>query len=332
MKAKIILQAILVGVIALLICAGCGCGKTEGSTTAKKLRVGMVTFPGYAPLYLAREKKLFNGVDVDLVRIESISDLRAAMKAGRIDMYLATYDIFQSAANEVPPGVAFLAVDESHGADGIAVDAGITSVKDLKGKPVAAEPGFPPYFVLQYALHEAGMTLKDVKFKDMASQDAGTAFAASKFPAVGTYEPYLSKAVQARKGSRVLLSSKDTPSLIVDFVFANEDLVANNKEDLKKFAQGWFDALAYIEKNKDESMSIMGKEFGVSKEEMMEFQSGVTWLDLARNKQLFDKSAKGNAFETYDLVGKVLDANGARQVKTSSGDKLNAAVITSFGQ
>ena len=114
-------------------------------------KIGMVTFPGYAPLYVAKEKNLFENVNVELVRIESINDLRTALSSGKIDAYAATYDIFQSTQAK-PDGVAFLAIDESHGGDGVLVADNINSIADIKGKAVGAEPGFPPYFILQYLL------------------------------------------------------------------------------------------------------------------------------------------------------------------------------------
>ena len=123
--------------------------KTKPSNVRPTVSIGMVTFPGYAPLYLAKEKNLFPDINVNLVRIESIGDLRAAMNSGQIDMYAATYDIFQ-AADKDAPGVGFMSVDESHGADGIVASSGINSLRDLKGKTVGSEPGFPAYFILQY--------------------------------------------------------------------------------------------------------------------------------------------------------------------------------------
>ncbi len=288
----------------------------------------MVTFPGYAPLYVAKEKNLFDSVDVDLLRIESIADLRAAMSAGKIDIYLATYDIFQATGNEVPPGVAFLAVDESHGADGIAVDSTkIRTVADLRGKAVAVEPGFPPFFVLQTQLHSVGMSLKDIKLNDMASQDAGTAFAARHFDAVGTYEPYLSKAIAERKGAKLLVSSRDLPGMIVDLAFADKKLLTDNPAALRAFARGWFAAVEDIRIHEVDDMRIMGKAFNVPPAEMKEFNSVVAWLDLARNRELFDMKKSNSAYEMFARVGQILDANNARGVRMIASERVSSLVI-----
>lgn len=300
------------------------------TVSIEKVKIGMVTFPGYAPFYLAKEKNLFEGVDIELVRIEAIGDLRAALKSGAIDIYLATPDIFQSTDQTEPPGIAFLAVDESHGADGVAVSSGITDISQLKGKKVGAEPGFPPYFILQFMLNKANLTLADINFKDLSSQDAGNAFVAKSLDAVGTYEPYLSKSVSLRKGSKVLISSKDLSGLIVDFAFASEKFIKEKPEVLKKIAEGWFKAVEYWQTNQDESATIMGKAFGVSKEEMIDFKSGVSWLTLVENQKLFDTNTPENAFTTFDLVGDILVKNKANGFRVYSKDKLTNNIIQSI--
>ena len=299
----------------------------ETSTT---VRIGMVTFPGYAPFYLAKEKGFFENLNVELVRIEAIGDLRAAMNSGKIDMYLATFDIFQSTENQEPPGVGFLAVDESHGADGVAVSTGVNSVSDFKGKRVGAEPGFPPYFVLQYMLHKENLTLKDVNFKDISSQDAGNAFVAKQLDVVGTYEPYLSKSVSLRPGSKILVSSADLPGLIVDMLYANERLVLEKPELLKRVADGWFKGVSYFQQNQDESFEIMSHAFGVSKQELKDIKSGLTWFTLDDNKRLFSKQTENNFFKTFDVVGEILVSNKADGYRVRSEKKLNSKIIDNY--
>ncbi|MDP3957460.1 MAG: ABC transporter substrate-binding protein, partial [bacterium] len=246
MKNVIIIVAVII-VIGLI--AYSGLNKQNKSPQAAKslpkVTIAMVTFPGYAPLYVAKEKGFFEGVDVELKRIESIGDIRAAMRSGDVNMYAATYDIYQSIKDVAPTGVGFLVVDESHGADGVATASNITSIKDLKGKKVAAEPGFPPYLVLQYLLDKEGMTLLDLDFQDMPTTDAGSAFAAGQLAAAGIWEPSLSASVKVRSGSKVFASSADIPGLVQDLLFADEKLAKENPEVLEKVAAGYFKALEY---------------------------------------------------------------------------------------
>lgn len=304
--------------------------KKKQTDEKKDITIAMVTFPGYAPLYVAKEKGFFDNVNVELRRIEDIGQIRAAMQSGRIDVYAATYDIFQATKGINPPGIGFLAIDESHGGDGIAVAGNINSVEDFKGKKVAAEPGFPPYFILQYVLDDAGMTLKDVDFKDLASQDAGNAFVAKQFDIVATYEPYLSISTSKRKDAKILYSSVDVSGLIVDWLFANKDLVTNNPEVLKSISKGWFKALEFIESNPEESYKIMGDAFGLPAEEMKDFKTGITWLDLKDNLKMFDDSKENNAYSTFQRVGDILEKNNETNLRVKAENHLTKKIIESI--
>ena len=55
--------------------------------------IGMVTFAGYAPLYIAKEKGFFDNLDVRLNRIEEVATIRAGVAKGDLEAYLATLDI-----------------------------------------------------------------------------------------------------------------------------------------------------------------------------------------------------------------------------------------------
>lgn len=302
----------------------------QSAKTLPKVNIAMVTFPGYAPLYVAEEKGFFEGVDVELTRIESIGDIRAAMRSGDVNMYAATYDIYQSTKDVAPEGVGFLVVDESHGADGFATAGDIQSVQDLRGEKVGAEPGFPPYLVLQYLLNKEGMTLKDLDFQDLPTADAGSAFAAGKLAAAGIWEPMLSASVKARPGAKVFASSANIPGLIQDLIFADEKLAKEYPEALEKVAMGYFRALDYIASNHDDAYQIMAKAFGVSVQEMEDFATGVSWISKAQNKKLFDKNNEASVYVTYDLVCSILQKNGDTTLCLKSEDKLTDAIIKKF--
>ncbi len=325
----------IIGIIVVVIILAVGgyfVSIKPGQPTAEfpKVKIAMVTFPGYAPLYVAKEKSFFEGVDVELIRIESIGDIRAAMRSGDINMYAATYDIYQSTKDVAPTGVGFLIVDESHGADGVAAVADVNSIQDLRGKKVGAEPGFPPYLVLQYLLDKEGMTLKDLDFQDLPTTDAGNAFAAGQLVAAGIYEPALSASVKARPGSKVFASSADIPGLVQDLIFADEKLARDYPQTLEKVAAGYFKALDYINTNHDDAYKIMADAFGVSVAEMEDFKTGVSWISKEENKKLFNKNNEVNVYKTYDLVCNILKKNGDTNICLKSADKLTDDIIKEF--
>lgn len=287
----------------------------------------MVTFPGYAPLYLAKEKGFFDGLDVQLQRIEEIPSIRAAMAAKKLDAYLATPDIALD-VNSKPPGVAVWAVDESAGGDGVVVSGNIKSLADLKGRPVAAEPGLPPSFVLMYLLNQQGLSLKDVQYKDMTTQNAASAFASGAVDAAGIYEPYLSAAAKQRKGSRVIVSSKDVPGLIVDLIFVREDKTSS-QADIAKVITGWRRAMQFIRDSSDEAYRVMSAAFKLPVADFKSTVAGIRWLDLAENRTLFGTdSAPGLLYKNFDIVRGVLEHNRPAVYKSSASELLSRLFVT----
>jgi len=269
----------------------------------------MVTFAGYAPLYLAKEKGLFGAENVELVRIEDIPSLRAAMARKDLDAYLATPDIALD-TNAAPPGQAVWAIDESAGGDGVVVAGNIHDLSDLKGKKIAAEPGLPPHFVLLYLLDKSGMTKNDVSIQDMSTQDAAAAFAAKSVDAAGIYEPFLSEALKQRQGSRVALSSKQAPDMIVDLIFVRDDDLTTRAADITNVIAGWRKAVDLIHQDPNGSYPIMAKAFNLSVSDFKDSSGGVVWLDLKDNQRLFGSAQDpGVLYKNFNVVYDVLKHN-----------------------
>ena len=136
--------------------------------------------------------------------IESPADRRAAFAADRIQGFATTVDthVMTAAAENPIPVKQVLALDDSYGGDGIVAKKEIKTVKDLKGKTVAAQLGAgASYFWLNYVLAQNGLKLSDIQAVDMKAGDAGAAFVAGKIDAAVTWEPWLS-APRTRRSAR----------------------------------------------------------------------------------------------------------------------------------
>lgn len=299
-------------VFGLLFVAACTRESKEGGSAPAKREpfdIGMVTFAGYAPLYLAKEKGYFGDLDVRLQRIEEIPSIRAAVAKGELEAYLATPDIALD-TNTRPPGKAIWAIDESAGGDGVVVADTINDLAALKGRKVAGEPGLPPYFIMLYLLHKQGLSLGDVQFQDMTTQNAATAFVSKAVDAAAIYEPYLSQAKKQREGSRVVVSSAETPGLIVDLIFVRDDVATTRPDDVKTIIAGWRKAMAFIRESPEEAYKIMAAAFGLPESEFKDIASGVRWLDVEDNRRLFGTTeAPGPLFSNFAIVVDVLRRN-----------------------
>src|ERR1043165_1784121 len=129
-----------------------------------KVSIGISGWTGFAPLTLASQAGIFkkNGLDVTIKKIPQ-KDRHLAVASGDIQCAATTVETWISwNANGVATKQIFQ-LDKSFGADGMAVRNDITSIKELKGKTVAASaPGTSPYFALAWMLKKNGLTVKDV--------------------------------------------------------------------------------------------------------------------------------------------------------------------------
>jgi len=263
---------------------------------AEPIKLGMSTWLGYAPLYLAKEKGFFEkrGIQVEVVVIESPADRRAAFAADRIQGMATTVDTHvMTAAAENPIALKqVLAMDDSHGGDGMVAKKEIKTIKDLKGKTVAAQLGAgASYFWLNYVLSQNGMKLSDLKTVDMKAGDAGAAFVAGKVDAAVTWEPWLSKAKDTPFG-HVLLSSDQTPGIIVDSLAFKPDFLKKRAEDVKKIVAAWNEAVQFAAENATEADAIMAKFTGQKPEEFTKEKTGVRFYGQKENKEYFGTPQK----------------------------------------
>src|ERR1044071_4430818 len=158
-----------------------------------KVAIGISGWTGFAPLTLAKEAGIFkkNGLDVTIKKIPQ-KDRHLAIASGDIQCAATTVEtwIVWNAAGVATTQI--FQMDRSHGADGLAVRGDIKSIKDLKGKKVAAwAPGTSPYFLLAWFLKKNGLAVKDVTVVSLDPQGAANAFISGQdIAAAATYEPY----------------------------------------------------------------------------------------------------------------------------------------------
>lgn len=260
------------------------------------IKLGMSTWLGYAPLYLAKEKGFFQkrGIEVEVVVIESPADRRAAFAADRIQGMATTVDthVMTAAAENPIPVKQVLALDDSYGGDGMVAKKEIKTIKDLKGKTVAAQLGAgASYFWLNYVLAQNGMKLSDLKAIDMKAGDAGAAFVAGKIDAAVTWEPWLSRAKDTPFG-HVLISSDKTPGIIVDSLAFKPDFLKARADDVKKIVAGWNEAVKFAADNPKEADPIMAKFTGQKPEEFTKEKTGVRFYGEKENREYFGTPQK----------------------------------------
>jgi len=268
-----------------IICFSFMCSKTKELPTVK---LNIVTWPGYGPIYLAQEKGFFKelGINVDCQIQENTQARHASLIAGEIDLIGITLEsVVLANAEGIPMQVVGIS-DISDGGDGIVAKNNIKTISDLKGKKVAFPEGQPSHLYLLYHLDKAGLTPKDIKavYTDDAGK-AGEIFAAGQVDAAVTWEPWLSTASEGGKG-HILVTSKGAKDILIGIFAANRNNVKMSEDKLVKFFKGWYKGLQYVLDNKEESVPIMAKAFQIPSEEFEAIMEGLRFIKMDEAKKL----------------------------------------------
>jgi NitT/TauT family transport system substrate-binding protein len=253
-----------------------------------KVSIGISGWTGFAPLTLAKEAGIFkkNGLDVTIKKIPQASR-HLAIQSGDIQCAATTVETWIVwNANGVATTQLFQ-LDKSYGADGMAVRNNIASIKDLKGKTVAASaPGTAPYFTLAWFLKEIGMSIKDVTVVNMEPGPAAQAFVAGQNDAAMTYEPFLSIVRSNPQAGKIIATTLDYP-MVMDTFGCTPAFIRANEKAVKALADSYFESLEMIAREQAKAYEIMGADVKQTAEAFGNSAKFLRWQDRAANKAFF---------------------------------------------
>jgi NitT/TauT family transport system substrate-binding protein len=292
------MRAVLVSLSAL-----CTMLTMSAAQAQTKVAIGISGWTGFGPITLAKEAGIFakNGLDVTIKKIPQASR-HLAIASGDIQCAATTVETWIVwNANGVATTQLFQ-VDKSYGADGMVVRNNVNSIKDVKGKTVAASaPGTAPYFTLAWMLKKNGLSVKDVNVVNMEPGPAAQAFIAGQNDVAMTYEPYLSAVRAKPEAGKIIATTLDYP-MGMDTFGCTPKFIAENEAATKALVKGYFEALAMIKSNQQKAFEIMGADVKQTGEQFAASQKYLRWPDLADQKKFFSTEFATFSKEAADLL------------------------------
>lgn len=300
-----------------------------------KIRVMAPTWVGFAPALVADKLGYYKeeGLSVEFKFEDDRSNVLAAMARGDIEADMRTVGEHQGRPRDAStPGIIIGTIDLSVGGDGVIADGSIGSVADLKGKTVAVEPNIPARLLLQMELGKSGLSLKDVKLKEIATADTIAVFSDPSIAAVGTYEPFMSQAVKnvPDRKPKIISSSKDAPGLILDIITARQDDLKANPEKYKKFLRGIYRAVDYFKKEPKAFAETAAPLYGLKPEEVTEIiDTSLRYTPYEEAVDFLGTGSKpGKLHPLFDEVMKLNMDFGAAEVKLEAAQQIDNSVVT----
>src|ERR1041385_2167209 len=268
-----------------------------------KVAIGISGWTGFAPLTLANQAGIFkkNGLDVTIKKIPQ-KDRHLAVASGDIQCAATTVETWISwNANGVATKQIFQ-LDKSYGADGMATRNDVASIKDLKGKTVAASaPGTAPYFTLAWMLKKNGLSVKDVTVATLEPGPAAQAFLAGQNDAAMTYEPYLSSVREKPEAGKIIATTLDYP-MVMDTFGCTPKFISEQPRLVQAMVDAYFDAVEQIRANPKPSFEVMGSAVKQTGEQFEKSQAYLRWQDKAANQKFFAGDIQAFSKEAAELL------------------------------
>jgi NitT/TauT family transport system substrate-binding protein len=273
------------------------------SAQGSKVAVGISGWSGFAPLVFAKESGIFssNGVDVTLKKIPQASR-HLAIASGDIQCAATTVETWIVWNANGVATIQLFQMDKSYGADGMVARNSIASIKDVKGKTVAASaPGTAPYFTLAWFLKKNALTLKDVTVLTLEPAAAAQAFIAGQNDAAMTYEPYLSAVREKPEAGKIIATTLDYP-MVMDTFGCTPKFIAENEAAVKALVKSYFDAVEGIRADEKKAYEIMGADVKQTGEQFGNSAKYLRWQDRAANRTFFTGEFHAFNKEAADLL------------------------------
>jgi ABC-type nitrate/sulfonate/bicarbonate transport system substrate-binding protein len=239
-----------------------GLGATPATAADVKLRVGKaIALPfDFVPLDVGMEKGFFkqHGVDIEEINFAGSAKLQQGLAADAIDIGLGSGPELVFVAK----GNSDIAIAAYAGPMGLVLivrpDAGINSPADLKGKKIGVSTvgGLTDWAVHQ-ASRQQGWGPDGIAVTPLGADEAQIAAMRTKeidgmaIDVAGAYR------LEKENAAKIVLHfSTVAPDFINHITYATNKMVAEHPDQLRAFLAGWFDTIAWMRKNKDETVKI----------------------------------------------------------------------------
>ncbi len=248
------------------------------------LRLGTIVWPGYEPLYLARNKGLIKSLDIRLVEYSSASQVLQAYRNNLIDAAALTLDESLRLLQTSEDVRLVLVLDISHGADAIIAHKNIKDIKDLKGKIVGVEHSALGAYFISRALDIAGLTRESIYIAPLTIDEQEIAFKNGEIDAAVTFEPVRSKLLMA--GGHVLIDSRQLPGEIIDVLVVRDIYLKKHLNQIKRLITNWYQTLNLIEMAPIKSSIILGQRMRLNSQQTQQAYQGLILANKNENKEL----------------------------------------------
>lgn len=271
----------------LLVLLGLGACESE-----HPLKVGSNQWPGYEPVYLARDLGLLSADHVKLVELPSTTEVMQYLRNGSLDAGMLTLDEAITLAQGGIDLQIVLIMDISDGADSMLAQPGISSLKEIKGRRVGVEIGAVGTVMLEAALKTAQLSLDDIELVNLTADQHATAFRNRQVDALITFEPTRSQLLS--EGAVELFNSRHLPGTIVDVLAIRRDALGHHSDHVKQLLKAYFAARKRMQSAPQDAYERMTPRLGVKPSLLRTMFAGLELPTLEQNRTWLSQTGPMN--------------------------------------
>jgi NitT/TauT family transport system substrate-binding protein len=238
---------------------------TLGTASAQeKLRVGKAQSEplDFTPPEVGLAKGFFkkHGVDVEIVVFSGAAKQQQALLAGAVDIGLGGGPELTSVAKGSPElGIAAYAGRPDGLVMVVQKDGPVKTIADLKGRKVSASSvGSLTEWMVRETSRQQGWGrdgIEVVFLGDIAGQ-----IAAIKTKQIDGMSNDIATAIRIEEegiGRILVRYGQIVPDFVIHVIYATNKIMADHPEQVRGFLAGWFETIAFMKKNKEETVRII---------------------------------------------------------------------------
>lgn len=248
------------------------------------IRIGSSPWPGYEPLYLARDLGYLDQNKVKLFELPSADITLESFRNHSTDMATLTLDGILELLSEGVGMRMILIMDISHGGDVALASPAVKSLADLKGKRIAAANIPLGIYMVSRMLDKAGLERKDVEVFLMAETEHEAFYQQGNADVIVTYDPVKTRLQNV--GMKVLFDSADIPNEIFDILVVREDIYLSRRADVCDVVNQWFKTIEYMRQQPDDAARRISQRLGVTVDEYQQMMQGIVIPDKKENASI----------------------------------------------
>ena len=260
-----IIPATVAGLMALTM-SGCVQGESGNDASAAadsewSTSTLSIDWATYNPLSLVvKDQGLIEealGEDVEVSWVQSAGSNKAneLLRSGSVDVgSTAGSAALFARANGSPIQIIDIYSQPEWSALVVPADSEITEVSQLAGKSIAATKATDPYFFLQQALEEAGLSLNDVEVQNVQHADGRALLEAGSVDAWAGLDPIMA-AAEVESGAKLIYRNVDFNTYGV--LNATEDFINNHADVAQVVVDSYEKARTWALENPDETAQLL---------------------------------------------------------------------------